>query len=89
MIGQYLILGFVEQKIKKTSALGVLRLGTIHNWVTAIQIVLVIVNALVISQIIISSTYSTLLLTVATSTSFILAMSLMALLARLCGGGWR
>jgi hypothetical protein len=82
MIGQYLILGFVEQKIKKNSSLGVLRLGTIHNWVRGIQFVLVTVNALVILQIILSSTYNSLLLTVATSISSILAISLMALLAR-------
>jgi len=82
MIGQYLILGFVKQITKRTSPLGTLRLGTIHNWVRTIQFVLVIVNVLVISQIILLSSYSTILLTLATSISSILAISLMVLLAR-------
>jgi hypothetical protein len=83
IVGQYLVLGFVKQKITSSIiAPKGIRLNTIYKAVTLVQYVLMALLVFVLLQILVTSFYSTVMLTAVTSISYILAIAMLALLAQ-------
>jgi hypothetical protein len=82
IIGQYFILTFVKLKGKEiTGKSETFYLNMIHNVVSASQYVLLICLTIVIFQILVTEHYSVIILTVATTISYSLAVAIMGLLA--------
>jgi len=83
IVGQYLVLGFVKQKsINNIITPKEIHLNTIHKIVTLVQYALLALLVFVLLQILVTSYYSTIMLTAITSISYILAIAMLALLAR-------
>jgi hypothetical protein len=81
-IGQFLILGFVKPKSEEIKRTGTLYLKYIDKIVTIVQYILTSFFVIVLSQILTTSYYDTLILTLAIATSYTLSISLMGLLAQ-------
>ncbi|HEU4821831.1 MAG TPA: hypothetical protein VFS97_00240 [Nitrososphaeraceae archaeon] len=83
IVGQYLVLGFVKQKsINNIITPKEIHLNTIHKIVTLVQYALLALLVFVLLQILVTSYYSTIMLTAITSISYILAIAMLALFAR-------
>jgi hypothetical protein len=80
--GQYLILQFVKNKSKHIRAKQQLHLCLIHKAVTIIQYTLTAVIIFFILEMLITSSYSTVLLTVAIGISYFLAMVILVILSK-------
>jgi hypothetical protein len=83
IVGQFLLLGFVKQKteemmIRKET----LHLNAIHNIVSIVQYALSTILILAILQIVVTGHYNSAILTSATGISYLLAISMMGLLAQ-------
>lgn len=81
-IVQTLILGYVKLQSKEVRIHGTLYLNYIHKIVTITQYVLVAIFAFVILQILITSQYSTVFLTLATGIGYVLLLAIMILLSQ-------
>lgn len=83
IVGQYLVLGFVKQKITNNiiTPKGI-HLNTIHKIVTVIQYALIAILVFVLLQLLIKSYYSTIILILVTSISYFLATAMLSLLAQ-------
>jgi hypothetical protein len=83
IVGQYLVLGFVKQKITNNiiTPRGI-HLNTIHKIVTLIQYALAAILVFALLQLLIESYYSTIILILVTSISYILATAMLSLLAQ-------
>lgn len=83
-IGQYVILEFVKTKIKqaRTATSRQSNITVIHKVVSTIQYILIALLVLLVLEMIITSSYNVSILTAAIGFSYILAIMLMALLAK-------
>lgn len=82
MIGQYLILQFVKNKSKRITTRDQLHLNVIHRTVLLIQYGLAALIVFFILEMIRTSAYSTILLTITIGISYILSMTMLGLLAK-------
>jgi uncharacterized membrane protein len=80
--GQYLLLEFVKKKSKEIRTKKQLHLKIIHRIVTIVQYVLTALLVVIISEMILTSSYSTLLLAVVVGISYIIAIAMLGLLAQ-------
>jgi hypothetical protein len=82
VIGQYLILQFVKNKSKRIITRDQLHLNVIHRTVSLIQYGLAALIVFFILEMIRTSAYSTILLTITIGISYILSMTMLGLLAK-------
>jgi hypothetical protein len=81
-IGQYLVLEFVKQKSKEIRTKKQLHLNTIHKVITIVQYILTAIIIFVVLQILMTSSYNTFMLTASTVMSYIVAITMLGLLAQ-------
>src|SRR2546428_11635092 len=80
--GQYLLLEFVKKKTREIRTKEQLHLKIIHRIVTIVQYVLTGLIVFIISEMIVTSAYSILLLTLVVGISYTLAIAMLGLLAQ-------
>jgi len=80
--GQYLLLEFVKKKSREIRTKKQLHLKIIHRTVTIVQYLLTALLVVIISEMILTSSYSTLLLAIIVGISYILAIAMLGLLAQ-------
>jgi hypothetical protein len=80
--GQYLLLEFVKKKTREIRTKEQLHLKIIHRIVTIVQYILTALIVLIISEMILTSAYSILLVTVVVGISYTLAIAMLGLLAQ-------
>ncbi len=80
--GQYLLLEFVKKKSREIRTKEQLHLKIIHRMVTIVQYILTALLVVIISEMIVTSSYSTLLLAVVVGISYVLAIAMLGLLAQ-------
>ena len=82
IVGQFLILRFVRQETNEIRRKKELHINTIHNVVTIFQSIITGILIFIILQIVLTSQYNIHLLIAALSGSYLLAITMMALLTR-------
>ena len=81
IVGQYLVLGFVKQKSNFINPKEI-HLNILHRIVTLVQYSLSALLIVVLFQILVTSHYSTIILSTVTSISYVVAIGMLALLSQ-------
>jgi hypothetical protein len=83
IVGQYLVLGFVKQKrISNILKPKEIHLNILHRIITLVQYSLIALLMFVLFQILVTSHYSTIILSTVTSISYVVATAMLALLSQ-------
>jgi hypothetical protein len=82
VVAQYLILGFVRRRSREISNKEQLHLRLIHRIVTIFQYILAAIIVIIILEMVVTSEYSNLLVTLVIGISYTLAMAMLGLLAQ-------
>ena len=81
-IGQYFVLEFVKQRSREIRTRKQLHLDTIHKIVTIVQYILTAIIIFIILQILVTSRYNTFIIATSTIMSYIVAITMLGLLAQ-------
>jgi hypothetical protein len=81
IVGQYLVLGFVKQKSNVINPKEI-HLNILHRIVTLVQYSLIALLMFVLFQILVTSHYSTIIISAVTSISYVVATAMLALLSQ-------